>query len=88
MPVIGDKERNTMKTKKTDMDMPIGKLKRVKDFFPPPEKLVMPQKTVKVTILLNKSSVDFFKNPANKHRAKYQKMIRNLIDQYAMRYTS
>ena len=70
------------------MDMPVGKLIQVKDFLPPPEKLVMPQKTVKVTILLNKSSVDFFKNQANKHRAKYQKMIRNLIDQYAMRYAS
>ena len=66
--------------------MPQGKLTRVKDFLPPPEKLVMPQKTVKVTIMLNKSSVDFFKDQANKHRAKYQKMIRNLIDQYAMRY--
>jgi len=77
-----------MKTKKTDMDMPVGKLTRVRDFLPPPEKLVMPQKTVKVTIMLNKSSVDFFKNQANKHRAKYQKMIRNLIDQYAMHYAS
>ena len=88
MPVTGDKERNSMKTKKTDMDMPVGKLTRVRDFLPPPEKLVMPQKTVKVTIMLNKSSVDFFKNQANKHRAKYQKMIRNLIDQYAMHYAS
>jgi len=77
-----------MKTKKPDLDMPIGKLTRVKDFLPPPEKLVMPQQTVKVTIMLNKSSVDFFKNQANKHRAKYQKMIRNLIDQYVMRYAN
>jgi predicted DNA binding CopG/RHH family protein len=77
-----------MKTKKIDMDMPIGKLSRVKDFLPPPEKLVMPQQTVKVTIILNKNSVDFFKNQANKHRAKYQKMIRNLIDQYVMRYAN
>ena len=70
------------------MDMPVGKLTRVKDFLPPPEKLVMPQRTVKVTIILNKSSVDFFKNQANKHRAKYQKMIRNLIDQYVMQYAN
>ena len=77
-----------MKIKKNDVDMPVGKLTRVKDFLPPPDKLVMPQKTVKVTILLNKSSVDFFKDQANKHKTKYQKMIRNLIDQYAMRYAS
>ena len=86
MPDIGAKERIIMKTKKLDTDMPVGKLTRVKDFLPPPEKLAMPQQTVKVTIILNKSSVDFFKNQANKHRAKYQKMIRNLIDQYVMRY--
>ena len=77
-----------MKTKKIDKDMPIGTLTQIKDFLPSPEKLAMPQETVKVTIMLNKSSVDFFKNQANKHRAKYQKMIRNLIDQYVMRYAN
>lgn len=88
MPDTGVKERNIMKTKRFDKDMPVGKLTRVKDFLPPPEKLVMPQRTVKVTIILNKSSVDFFKNQASKHRGKYQKMIRNLIDQYVMRYAN
>ena len=75
-----------MKAKNTNLDLPVGKLTRIKDFLPPPEKLIMPQRTVKVTIILNKSSVDFFKDQANKHKAKYQKMIRNLIDQYVMRY--
>ena len=75
--------------KKTfDRDMPIGKLKRVKDFLPPPGQLVVPDETVKITISLKKSSVSFFKNQAHKNRTKYQKMIRELLDRYAMQYSS
>ena len=66
--------------------MPAGKLSRVADFLPPPEKLVLPEETVKVTIALKKSSVEFFKKEARKHHAKYQKMIRELLDRYASRY--
>ena len=77
-----------MKNKKIDPDMPIGRLTRVKDFLPPPEKLVFPEQTVKVTILLNQKSVDFFKTQARKYGVKYQKMIRSLIDQYAIKHAS
>ena len=68
------------------MDMPAGNLVRVKDFLPPPHELVMPEDTVKVTISLKRSSVEFFKRQARKHHAKYQKMIRELLDQYASKY--
>lgn len=33
-----------MKKKQTDPDMPIGKITRIKDFLPPPEKLTMPKR--------------------------------------------
>lgn len=66
--------------------MPIGKLTRVKNFLPPPSELVMPDPTVKVTISLNRSSVEFFKKQAEKYNTKYQKMIRELLDQYVSRY--
>lgn len=72
--------------KKYDDDMPVGKLTEVKDFLPPPDQLVFPEKTVKVTIALTKSSLDFFKREARKNHTKYQKMIRELVDQYARRY--
>ncbi|MCB9799635.1 MAG: CopG family transcriptional regulator [Candidatus Omnitrophica bacterium] len=72
-----------MKKIKSDQDMPEGELTRVKDFLPPPDQLVMPEPTVKVTIALKKSSVEFFKKQAKKHHAKYQKMIRELLDHYA-----
>jgi len=68
-------------------DMPIGTLRRVKDMLPPPEELVVPDATVKVTIALNKSSIDFFKKAAKKNQTKYQKMIRSVLDHYVQTYS-
>lgn len=77
-----------MKRHKIDPNMPIGKMTRVKDFLPPPEKLVFPhRKTVKVTISLSEVSVQFFKQQAKKHHVKYQQMIRELLDSYAIKYS-
>ncbi len=75
-----------MKRKRVDPDMPAGKLMRVNDFLPPPSQLAAPEDTVKVTISLKRSSVEFFKEEAQKHHTKYQKMIRELLDRYASRY--
>ena len=85
--VIGGKERNIMK-RMIKQNMPIGKLTRIKDVFPPPEELVMPQDTIKVTLSLSKSSINFFKRHAQRCHTKYQRMIRQLIDMYAARYSS
>ncbi len=72
--------------KKIDKNMPVGKLTRVKDFLPPPDQLIFPEETVKITISLNKSSVEFFKKAAHKHHTKYQKMIREVLDRYVSRF--
>ena len=40
---------------------PLGRLKVVRDFLPPPEDLVFRDEGVKVTIALSKRSVEFFK---------------------------
>lgn len=76
-----------MKKRKIDPDMPIGKLTRVKDFLPPPEELVFPEETIKVTISLSRLSVEFFKQQAKKQHVKYQQMIRELLDRYAIQYS-
>ena len=83
---IGEKERDIMK-RKIDPNMPVGKMTRVDDFLPPPSKLVVPEQTVKVTLSLKSSSVEFFKRQARRHHTKYQKMIRELIDKYALQYS-
>ena len=82
VPDIGGKERRYMKKKIKYSDEPMGKLKVVDDFLPPPEQLVLREDNVKVTIALKKSSVEFFKKEARKHHTSYQKMIRQLVDWY------
>lgn len=77
------------KIKYTDLppgDEPIGKLVRIDDTFPRPEELVFKKDNTKVTISLSCSSVDFFKREAKKHKTQYQKMIRNLLDEYVARH--
>ena len=66
--------------------MPVGKLTRIADFLPPPSELVPAEPNVKITILLKKSSVNYFKKQANRHHTKYQKMMRAVLDQYALRH--
>jgi predicted DNA binding CopG/RHH family protein len=60
----------------------------IKDFLPSPDKLVFKEDNIKVTLELSKRSVALFKKYAQKRGVKYQRMIRNLIDQYANRTLS
>ncbi len=75
-----------MKSKINYSDEPMGALKIIHDFLPPPEELVFREEQVKVTISLSKRSVDFFKDAARKHHTSYQKMIRQVIDLYSSKY--
>ncbi|WP_457553680.1 CopG family transcriptional regulator [Desulfobacula sp.] len=73
-----------MKKKIKYTDEPMGKVRVVSDFLPSPEELALKDETIKVTIALSKASVDFFKNEAQKYNTQYQKMIRRLLDEYAI----
>ena len=79
---IGGKEGSYMKNKVKYTDEPMGKLKVMSDFLPPPDQLVLKEDNVKVTLALKKSSIEFFKQEAKKHHTSYQKMIRQLVDWY------
>lgn len=63
-------------------DENIGRVKLVKDFLPSPEELAVKSDNTKVTISLSTESVQFFKSAAKKHNTQYQKMIRQLLDEY------
>ena len=76
-----------MSKRTAEADFPIGKLTRIKDILPPPEELVVPEDTIKVTLLLSKSSIRFFKRKAAQHRTKYQRMLRELVDRYAEQFS-
>ncbi len=69
--------------KQSNYEMPIGKIRLIKNFLPPPSKLVFPKDTTKVTINLSISSLGFFKDHAKKSGVKYQRMIRAVLDAYA-----
>jgi len=58
----------------------------IDDFLPPPEKLALKDESIKVTISLSKTSVDFFKKYARKLHTPYQKMIRKVLDIYVSHY--
>jgi len=60
----------------------------VEDFLPSPEKLVLKEDNVKVTITLSRESVNFFKKAARKFHYPYQKMIRKVLDYYVSHYKS
>jgi hypothetical protein len=53
-------------------DESLGKVEVIRDFLPSPEELAFKEDTVKITIALSKSSVEFFKREAEKHDTKYQ----------------
>ena len=58
----------------------------VADFLPPPERLVLRDDKVKVTLSLSRRSVEFFKREAERRHVPYQRMIRALVDEYAERH--
>jgi len=75
-----------MKSRIKYTDEPMGRVRVIRDFLPPPEQLVAKENKVKITISLSKSSIDFFKKEAKRNRTSYQKMIRRVVDSYASHY--
>jgi predicted DNA binding CopG/RHH family protein len=63
-------------------DEPIGEVRLVADFLPSPEELALKNEQTKVTIHLSAETVAYFKAAADKHHTQYQKMIRQLLDEY------
>jgi len=61
----------------------IGRVWIVENFLPSPDRLVLREENVKVTLSLSQRSVAFFKRAARQRRVPYQRMIRALVDAYA-----
>jgi len=75
-----------MKKKTKYQNEPMDDVRIVEDFLPSPEALIFKEETVKITIALSRESVEFFKKIANNNKTQYQKLIRRLLDEYAMRH--
>ena len=75
-----------MKKKRTNYTKgEMGTVRVVKDFLPSPDKLMLRESNVKVTLSFSSRSVDFFKRDAKKQHVPYQRMIRALVNAYADR---
>jgi predicted DNA binding CopG/RHH family protein len=82
----GARGKKSMSKKLKYKDGPIDDVEIIEDFLPSPEELAMKEETIKVTIMLSRSSVEFFKEKATKNQMAYQKMIRKLLDSYVDRH--
>jgi len=82
VPAIGAKVKRSMSKTIQYSNEPIGDIKIITDFLPSPEELVLKKENTKVTISLSSESVAYFKDVAKKHHLQYQKIIRQLLDEY------
>jgi hypothetical protein len=81
-PGTGAKVRGFMSKTIQYSDEPVGDIELVSDFLPSPEELSLKNQNTKVTISLSSESIAYFKDTAKKHHMQYQKMIRQLLDEY------
>ena len=75
-------DASTKRTAKYSKDES-GHVRIDEDFLPSPDRLVLREQNVKVTLSLSQRSVTFFKRAAQKRRVPHQRMIRALVDAYA-----
>jgi predicted DNA binding CopG/RHH family protein len=65
-------------------DEPIGEIKLIADFLPSPSELKLKNENTKITISLSTESIEYFKTVAEKNHMQYQKIIRQLLDEYVV----
>lgn len=82
VPVTGVKVKKSMSKKIQYTNEPLGDIEFVPDFLPSPDELALKKQNTKVTITLSSESVAYFKQAAKKHHMQYQKIIRELLDEY------
>lgn len=56
------------------------------DLLPSPEEFVRKTKKEKITIAIDKDSLDLYKQYAKKHDAKYQSMMNGVLSSYAEKF--
>ncbi|OGR89148.1 MAG: hypothetical protein A2992_09785 [Elusimicrobia bacterium RIFCSPLOWO2_01_FULL_59_12] len=70
-----------------DEDMPIGPVRIIPDFLPPPDQLIFPgEQTQKITLLVDRKSLAFYKDRARRYGTKYQRMMREVLKRYARQH--
>ena len=91
---IGGKERNYMSNTinytdaPADIEQSLDNAVVVSDVLPNPAELVSRVEKEKITIAVDKHSLDLFKKYAKKHNTKYQPMINGVLNSYADKFLS
>jgi predicted DNA binding CopG/RHH family protein len=70
----------------SDIDEALDKATVVSDFLPSPGELVKRVEKEKITILVDKHSLELYKKYAKKHNTKYQPMINGVLSSYADKF--
>lgn len=71
----------------TDVEDALDRAVPVEDFLPSPAELVLKsRKKEKITISVDKQSLDLFKHYAQSHDAKYQSMMNGVLESYADKF--
>ena len=74
--------KNTQKKQPVILIGTFGKLQLIEDNLPSPDQLGFKSSPTKVTLNLNRKTLDYFKTKAQELGGSYQRMIRNLLDLY------
>jgi predicted DNA binding CopG/RHH family protein len=69
-----------------DVEQSLDRATVVSDLLPSPEELVRRSGKEKITIAIDKSSLELYKRYAKKHNAKYQTMINSVLGSYADKF--
>ncbi len=69
-----------------DIDEAIDEATIVADLLPSPSQLIRKTEKEKITIAIDKRSLELFKQYAEKHNAKYQTMINGVVSSYADKF--
>lgn len=75
------------KTTIKEVSLPRKKEKVTNDFFLCPATLAAKDDTVKVTLMLTRASIEYFKKTAEEHDTCYQALMRSLLDEYARHFS-
>ena len=92
--VTGGKAGNYMRKTIKYVDAPkeieeaLDEAEVIYDFLPSPEHIILKKEKAKITISLDKHSLDLYKQYANKHNTKYQPMINKVLSSYAEKFLS
>jgi predicted DNA binding CopG/RHH family protein len=69
-----------------EIERSLGDAAIIGDFLPAPSELIRKTEKEKITIAVDKRSLELFKLYAQTHQAKYQTMINGVLDAYADKY--